>query len=115
MDAAGAEYIYPPLWGPHSYNTGAGLFRLSRFAGYVRDNMPYNQSNHQSPNLSDEECWDVAAFVNSQPRPAKNLSQDWPDISKKPIDHPFGPYTDGFSEMQHKFGPFEPIIAKRKK
>jgi len=115
LNPDGYEYIYPPLWGPHSYNNGAGLFRLSRFAGYVRDNMPFNQSSHQSPALKDEECWDVAAYVNSQPRPAKDLSKDWPDISKKPIDHPFGPYADGFSELQHKYGPYEPIIMARKK
>jgi thiosulfate dehydrogenase len=43
------------------------------------------------------------------------LSKDWPDISKKPVDHPFGPFHDGFSEREHKYGPFEPILAKREK
>jgi thiosulfate dehydrogenase len=115
MAADGKGYTYPPLWGPNSYNSGAGLFRLSRFAGYVRDNMPLNQATHNAPALSDEEAWDVAAFVNSRPRPSKDLSSDWPNIAKKPIDHPFGPYADGFSEAQHKFGPFKPIIEARKK
>lgn len=113
--ADGLAYTYPPLWGEYSYNQGAGLFRLSRFAGYVRDNMPFNQSTHDNPALTDAESWDVAAYVNSRPRPSKDLSSDWPDISKKPIDHPFGPYADGFSEQQHKYGPFQPIIEKRKK
>ena len=115
MAADAKSYTYPPLWGEHSYNIGAGLFRLSRFAGYVRDNMPFNQATHRNPALTDEESWDVAAFVNSRPRPSKDLSKDWPNISKKPIDHPFGPYTDGFNEQQHKFGPFKPIIDARKK
>jgi thiosulfate dehydrogenase len=115
MAADGKSYTYPPLWGPNSYNSGAGLFRLSRLAGYVRDNMPLNQATHKAPILSDEESWDVAAFVNSRPRPSKDLSKDWPNIAKKPIDHPFGPYADGFSETQHKFGPFKPIIEARKK
>ena len=115
MAADAKSYTYPPLWGEHSYNIGAGLFRLSRFAGYVRDNMPFNQATHRAPVLTDEESWDVAAFVNSRPRPSKDLSKDWPNISKKPIDHPFGPYTDGFTEQQHKFGPFKPIIEARKK
>lgn len=106
----GNMYQYPPLWGPHSYNTGAGLYRLSRFAGYVKNNMPQGADYH-SPQLSNEEAWDVAAFVNSQPRPTKDLSGDWPDISKKPIDHPFGPYVDPFPENQHKYGPFGPIKA----
>lgn len=112
---AGNGYTYPPLWGPHSYNNGAGLFRLSRLAGYVKDNMPFDQSSHQSPALSDAEAWDVAAFINSQPRPQKDISRDWPDITKKPVDHPFGPYADGFDEAQHKYGPFQPILDVRKK
>jgi thiosulfate dehydrogenase len=108
-------YVYPPLWGEASYNTGAGLYRLSRLAGYVKDNMPFNVSSHDKPVLTDEQAWDVAAYINSRPRPKKDLSKDWPDVSKKPVDHPFGPYTDGFSEKQHKYGPYAPIVAARKK
>lgn len=110
----GTGYLYPPLWGAHSYNSGAGLFRLSRFAGYVKANMPLGAS-FESPILSDEEAWDVAAYVNSLERPQKELSKDWPDISKKPMDHPFGPYSDGFSEEQHRFGPFGPIQEAKSK
>lgn len=109
----GNSYEYPPLWGQHSYNAGAGLFRISNLAGYVHSNMPFNQATHNTPKLSNEEAWDVAAYINSQPRPNKDLSKDWPDISKKPFDHPFGPYTDGFTETEHKYGPFKPIIAKK--
>lgn len=104
----GSGYIYPPLWGANSYNQGAGLYRLSRFAGYVKANMPIGAS-FQNPILSDAEAWDVAAFVNTMPRPTIDISADWPDISKKPIDHPFGPYVDSFPEIQHKLGPFAPI------
>ena len=111
----GILFEYPPLWGEHSYNTGAGLYRISRFAGYIYSNMPWNKTQHSNPALSIEECWDIAAFVNSQPRPERDLSKDWPDISKKPVDHPFGPFHDGFSEREHKYGPFEPILAKREK
>jgi thiosulfate dehydrogenase len=107
------EYEYPPLWGSNSYNSGAGLYRLSRFAGFVYSNMPHKKAKYDNPVLSVEESWDVAAYVNSQPRPSKDLGSDWPDISKKPIDHPFGPYADGFTEVQHKFGPYPPIVAKR--
>ncbi len=112
------NYLYPPLWGPNSYNTGAGLYRLSRFAGYVRDNMPFG-ATHQQTQIKDEEAWDVAAFVNSQPRPHKIFKKDWPDMALKPFDHPFGPYADSFSENQHKYGPYGPIqknkeaLAKR--
>lgn len=102
---------YPPLWGEKSYNEAAGLYRLSRFAAYVKANMPFGAS-YQNPQLSDEEAWDVAAFVNSQPRPKHPFLQtDWPKIEKKPYDHPFGPYADAFPEAQHKYGPFGPIVA----
>lgn len=103
------EYAYPPLWGPHSYNDGAGLFRLSNFAGYVKNNMPYLLTSHDNPKLTTEECWDVAAFVNSQSRPHKDQSKDWPKYDKKPIDFAFGPYADSFPESQHKYGPYKPI------
>ena len=105
-------HTYPPLWGETSYNEGAGLYRMSRFAGYVKTNMPLG-ATFERPILTDEQSWDVAAYVNSLPRPKKELSKDWPDISKKPIDHPFGPYSDEFSEEQHKFGPFKPIKEAR--
>lgn len=108
-----SAYTYPPLWGANSYNSGAGLYRLSNFARYVKNNMPLGAS-HTSTQLSDEEAWDVAAFVNSQVHPKMNLKKDWPNIAEKPFDHPFGPYADGFSEMQHKFGPFQPIKDKLK-
>ncbi len=108
------EYTYPPLFGMHSYNSGAGLFRLSRLAGYVKMNMPQGVS-YLSPQLTDEEAWDVAAFINTQYRPVMNIKKDWPDIAKKPFDHPFGPYADAFSEQQHKFGPFGPIKLGNKR
>ncbi len=99
------EYIYPPLWGKNSYNTGAGLYRISRLAGYAKNNMPH-PLNYHNPTLTDEQAWDVAAFINSQPRPVKDLSKDWPNIAAKPFDHPFGPYADTFSEARHKYGPW---------
>lgn len=111
--AGDSQYTYPPLWGPHSYNDGAGLFRLSNFAGYVKNNMPFG-ANYQAPQLTDAESWDLAAYVNSMPRPHKDQSHDWPNISTKPVDFPFGPYADSFSEKQHKFGPFTPIADARK-
>jgi thiosulfate dehydrogenase len=106
-------FIYPPLWGKESYNVGAGLYRLSNFARYVKANMPLG-AKHDAPVLSDEEAWNLAAFVNSQMHPGMDLSKDWPKIEEKPVDHPFGPFADGFNEKQHKLGPFKPILAKSK-
>lgn len=111
MNNTETEFVYPPLWGAKSFNNGAGLYRMSRFAGFIKYNMPQG-ATFQNPQLTDEEAWDIAAFVNSQSRPTKDLSADWPKISEKPIDHPFGPYADKFTEEQHKFGPYTPIKLK---
>jgi len=109
---AKAEYRYPPLWGDHSYNTAAGLYRLSKFAGFIKDNMPFG-SNYSNEQLNSQEAWDLAAFVNSQPRPVKKFKQDWPNILLKPVDLEDGPFPDSFPSQQHKYGPFAPI-AKAK-
>ena len=117
MGPDGIEWQYPPLWGRQSFNTGAGLFRVSRMASYVKANMPFDLASADKPVLTDEEAWDVAAYIISLPRPHKGFPADWPDISKKPADHPFGPYADAFSESEHKYGPFGPIKkgAKQRK
>jgi thiosulfate dehydrogenase len=108
-------YLYPPLWGPNSFNVSAGLYRITRFASFVKNNMPFGLATHDSPQLTDEEAWDVAAFVLSQPRPEKLFAEDWPKIETKPVDYPYGPYADKFSEKQHKYGPFIPIRQARMK
>ncbi len=115
FNADSITYLYPPLWGENSYNTAAGLYRLSRIAGFIKSNMPNLTSSFEKPTLTDEEAWDIAAYVSSMPRPEKKFKNDWPDISKKPFDHPFGPYSNNFSEKQHKFGPFKEIVESSKK
>ena len=59
-DAQG--YVAPPLWGPDSFNDGAGMARLSNAANFVHSNMP-NGTSFEQPALSPEDAWDVAAFV----------------------------------------------------
>jgi thiosulfate dehydrogenase len=113
IDGIGQSYVYPPLWGSHSFNDAAGLSRISNMAKYVKYNMPLGVS-HDAPELSDEEAWDVAAYIESKPRPHKPTPKDWPDITKKPMDHPFGPYADQFSELQHKYGPFTAMKKAKK-
>jgi len=115
LNSDSATYLYPPLWGDHSFNDAAGLYRLAGMAGFIKSNMPNLTSSYEKPTLTDEEAWDIAAYINSMPRPEKKFKQDWPDISKKPFDHPFGPYADRFDEHQHKYGPFKPITEAVKK
>jgi thiosulfate dehydrogenase len=62
---ANREQVFPPLWGPNSFNWGAGMERISTAAGFIKANMPYGAGN----TLSDQEAWDVAAFVDSHERP----------------------------------------------
>jgi thiosulfate dehydrogenase len=98
-------YLFPPLWGPDSYNNGAGMNRVLTAARFIKARMPLGQAD-----LTDDEAFDVAAYINSHPRPIKaNLEVDYPDRTRKPIDSPYPPYADDFPHEQHKFGPFGPI------
>jgi len=54
----------PPLWGPESFNDGAGMNRISMFAPFIWLNMPYME-----PVLTEEEAMDIADYVTGQPRP----------------------------------------------
>ncbi|WP_084800092.1 c-type cytochrome [Bradyrhizobium sp. Ai1a-2] len=102
-------YEFPPLWGPDSFNNGAGMARLISAANFIHSNMP-NGTTFDQPTLSIEEAWDVAAYLESMKRPQKaDLDQDFPIRTEKPVDAPYGPYIDGLSESQHRFGPFQPI------
>lgn len=61
----GDEKVYPPVWGPNSFNDGAGMSKLLTLAAFVYWNMPRN-----SPGLLNEsQSLDVAAFILQQPRP----------------------------------------------
>jgi len=57
--------LFPPLWGPDSFNWGAGMHKLKKAASFIRHNMPYGAGGL----LSNRDAWDVAAFVDSHPRP----------------------------------------------
>ncbi|MBS9479257.1 c-type cytochrome [Ancylobacter radicis] len=104
-------YAVPPLWGPDSFNDGAGTARLITLANFVHDNMP-NGTSWIAPTLNPDDAWDVAAFVLSQPRPQlAGIERDFPDLLLKPVDAPYPPYADRFPVEQHRFGPFAPIRA----
>jgi thiosulfate dehydrogenase len=104
-------YMVPPLWGNDSFNDGAGMARLITAANFIHFNMPHG-TDYLHPQLKPEDAWDIAAYVVSQPRPQKaGLDKDFPDLLEKPVDTPYGPYADGFSAEQHKYGPFAPIRA----
>lgn len=98
-------YVFPPLWGADSFNDGAGMHRVLTAAGFIKARMPLGE-----PTLSDAEAFDVAAYINSHPRPAMSgLERDYPDRATKPVDSPYGPYADPFLAERHKYGPYREI------
>ncbi len=112
-DAKG--YEFPPLWGPDSFNDGAGMNRLISAANFIHANMP-NGVSLDEPQLEPEDAWDIAAFFQSKPRPAKaDLDRDFPNRLEKPVDAGYGPYADDLPAQMHKVGPFDEIRAEIKK
>ncbi len=64
-NGAGVSGRYPPLWGPKSFNNGAGMHKLGMMAGFVKYNMPANAPG----TLTKQQSYDVSAYVLSHSRP----------------------------------------------
>jgi len=83
-DGAGTAAA-PPVWGPESYNAGAGMNRIDKAAGFIWANMPLGQGR----SLTYQEALDVSAFLHLQLRPfdprqgrlAKLTERIWQKIS----------------------------------
>ncbi len=54
-----------PLWGPKSWNDGAGFARVYTLAGFLRRCMPYLTPG----SLTDEEAQQLAGYIDGKPRP----------------------------------------------
>jgi thiosulfate dehydrogenase len=65
QNAADGQAAFPAVWGPNSFNWGAGMANISKAAGFVRANMPLSQPN----TLSDRDAYDVAAYIDGHERP----------------------------------------------
>lgn len=88
------------------------MHRVITAAEFIKANMPYLQATVDQPVLTDEEAYHVAAYINSFDRPQKaNPEIDFPDKKLKPVSTPYGPWVDDFTAEQHKYGPFQPIMA----
>jgi thiosulfate dehydrogenase len=75
----------PALWGPQSFSIGAGLGRIERAAAFIHAVMPYDKAG----TLSEQEAYDLAAFVLSHPRPdLPGKANDWP-TGGAPADVPY--------------------------
>ena len=80
LDGQGIDLILAkpgPLWGPESWNDGAGAARVWKLAGYIKYAMPLTAPG----TLTDEESQLISAYVNSHDRP------EYPD---KASDFPAG-------------------------
>ena len=62
---AGGATVFPPLWGQRSFNWGAGMADIDKAAGFIKANMPLGQGGK----LTDQQAWDVAAYIVGKPRP----------------------------------------------
>jgi thiosulfate dehydrogenase len=116
-DSMNIAFLYPALWGPQSYQSGSSMHRIIKMSQWLKANMPYGISTAQKPLLTDEEYFDIAAFINDDRihlRPdTKNF--DYPIAAEKAIDYAKPPFADTFSIAQHKFGPYTPILEYWKK
>jgi thiosulfate dehydrogenase len=61
----GVHGTFPPLWGPLSFNNGAGMAHIDRMTGFVLYNMPQNAPG----SLSLQQAYDIAGWVLSHKRP----------------------------------------------
>jgi thiosulfate dehydrogenase len=73
---------YPPVWGPRSFNIGAGMARLNTAAAFIRAAMPFDRPG----SLSDQNAFDVAGLIIARPRPDfRGKENDWP-LGDPPTD-----------------------------
>jgi thiosulfate dehydrogenase len=78
VDGQGIDLILAkpgPLWGPRSWNDGAGAARVWKLAGYIRYAMPLVDPG----SLTDEQAQQIAAYINSHDRP-----EYWDKVSDFP-------------------------------
>lgn len=79
--------VAPALWGAQSYNIGAGMARVRTAASFIRHNMPYGNAT-----LTDQQAFDVAAYIDSRPRPDfPGKEKDWPR-GDAPPDLPYATF-----------------------
>ncbi|MGH7740407.1 MAG: c-type cytochrome [Candidatus Eiseniibacteriota bacterium] len=68
--------IAPPVWGAQSFAIGAGMSRINTAAAFIRWNMPFDRP----ASLTDQQAYDVAAFILSHARPdTPGKERDWPN------------------------------------
>ena len=103
------RYRFPPLWGPDSYNDGAGMARPITAARFIRANMPFG-TDFANPVVEIADAFDIAVFIDQQPRPhLAGSEKDYPNRALKPPDATYPPFVGPFPPEQHRVGPWGPI------
>lgn len=138
---AAQKYVYPAVWGPGSFNDGAGMYRLRSSVGFIKGNMPFGWANASDPThqLSVDDSWDAMAYVISNQRPhysgslndfagyrPSDCMPNWvlkqPDGGYEwyyPRIKPDGTltgdqsYPNKWSPDKHKYGPWQDMIAEQ--
>ncbi len=65
----------PPVWGPKSFNIGAGMSRVNTAARFIHKMMPRDRPGSLTP----QQAYDVATYLTSRPRPDfARKAEDWP-------------------------------------
>jgi thiosulfate dehydrogenase len=67
-EGEGRAPLFPAVWGPNSFNDGAGMNNVVKMAAFVQHNMPANRMGILTP----QEAYDVSGFLHTQSRPAFN-------------------------------------------
>lgn len=99
-DGAGMGATFPPVWGPRSYNAGAGLANVPKLAAWARGNMPKGNAH-----LTAQEAVDVALYVDAQPRPEFVLAKHLPaGTDEQTYNAHRRAETDTVESNLHKFG-----------
>jgi cytochrome c/uncharacterized membrane protein YfcA len=101
-DSGQGTAVAPPLWGPRAFSVGASMAREERAASFIRHNMPLDRPG----SLTDQQAFDLAAFVNAHPRP---------DLAEKARDWPKGgaPYDVPYATLGHTAYRPPPLIARQ--
>lgn len=74
-----------PLWGARSFAIGASLSWIDRAASFIRYNMPFDSAGV----LSDQQAYDVAAYILAHPRQdTRGKEHDFPS-GDAPWDVPY--------------------------
>ena len=112
----------PALWGDRSYTWGAAYGQTPQLAGVIKNHMPYGKNSY--PFLGDQTALNIAAFINSKPRPVKYAADmfcqndpttGFPNTLYKPAQwqsgckHP----EENFPAAQYNTGPWAPITTWR--